>query len=118
MTKRALRTTPEEFGKFKSECLRLIEKLGLQDWDMTFLHKQMPKRDVAQFEYDFDTRMGSLQFNTLKRSENEDPEQIAKHECAHALLVPLVELAESRFVTQKEITRVVEALATKLEKVL
>lgn len=118
MVSKALKTTLEEFETFKKEGERQIVRLGLQDWDIRFEHKRLPKKECANFQYDCDAYSGIMILNTSKPSENQDPERSAKHECAHALLAPLVELAESRFVTQREVDNAAEAIAMKLEKVL
>ena len=118
MANKTLKTTPEEFEAFVEECKRQVVRLGLHDWDIRYEHKRLPKRECANFQYDYDARSGIFVLSTTKPDENEDPKQTAKHECAHALITPLVELAESRFVTQREIERAAEGIAMKLEKIL
>jgi len=116
--KKTLKTTPEEFERFKAECEKQIARLGLQDWDIRCEHKRLPKKECANWQYDCEAHSGIMVLNTTKPDKQEEPEQTAKHECAHALITPLVELAESRFVTQREIDNVAESIAMKLEKVL
>jgi len=118
MAGKALKTTEEEFEKFKAECERQFLRLGLQDWDIRFEHKRLPKRECANWQYDCQAHSGVMILNTTKPDKDEDPEQTAKHECAHALITPLKELAESRFVTQREIDNAAEAIAMTLEKIL
>ncbi len=118
MASKALKTTPEEFEAFKAECEHQVARLGLQDWDIRFEHKRLPKRECANFQYDCEAHSGIMILNTTKPDEHEDSRQTAKHECAHALITPLKELAESRFVTQREIDNAAEAIAMKLEKIL
>ena len=116
------KTTPEEFDKFVQECTYLSELMGLKDWDIGYAHEVLKDDDSdarAICETDYDGRICTIKFNRNNESlRDQNPEQIARHEMAHALLAGLVGLANKRYVTEEQVTIEEERVCTILEKIL
>ena len=106
----------DEFPKFKAECLRQVERLGLKDWDVTIDTKKLDKSEVAISEINDAGKVVTIYLNS--KYSHEDPERIAKHEIAHLLLSRLIYIAHKRFASETELAECEEGLCTILEKVL
>lgn len=108
------------FQTFKAECVRLMEALGLKDWDVVITDsREVNDDDSAETDSNQETRIAIIKWNRKNEgSEFCDPLGTAKHEIGHLLLLDLEALAESRWTTQQQIDLESEKLATILEKVL
>lgn len=104
------------FQKFKKECLRQLERLGLTDWDVSVVLGKTSHCDAqAESEFSDGGRMVIVTLNDDMIIE--DPERVAKHEVGHILLARLERIASKRWGNEKELEEEMESLCTKFEKV-
>lgn len=107
------------YSEFKCECIRQIVRLGLKEWDIEIQHNVLDEEcsstaAVTQMEEE-----GKLAVITLnKKFIPRDPKRVAKHEVCHVLLGKLQTIAGKRWINEAELDGEVEALCTRLEKVL
>ena len=105
--------------EFKKECERQILRLGLKEWDIEIDHRVLEddianSQAVTQMEEE-----GKIAVITLNKSFTpRDPRRIAKHEICHVLLGKIQTIAGKRWMSEAEMDGEVEALCTRLEKVL
>jgi len=112
-------TNSGQFGLFKRECRKWIDRFGLNGWRFDF-HLDDIEDNQAQVNRDFIGCVATVVFNTkiLKLTDktfNETIKDTAKHEMIHVLLGNHTALANSRFVQSDEIVKSEEELARKLE---
>ena len=112
-----MKVPKSHFNRFKKECLRWQEKLGLTCYRAYFEQKDLPG-NYAEIKGNEPGGVALLLLCTKRDQDYGDPEQHAKHEVIHLLLHRLVWLAQQRYVTEDEIHREWEALVRRLEKVL
>lgn len=111
------RTTPKEFERFCAEAERVINKLRLGGWDITYQHKALGDVNTATCEYDGDGCIATLSLNT-KRLDNSSPEDLARHEVAHLVIARLHLLAVDRWGDPRSVDREIESIAMSLGRVL
>lgn len=109
----------QQFKIFKKECERMIERLGLKDWDISIVEDELeaPEDDAAETFMDHQGRIAKICWNS-KNDKKIDPVIIARHECAHILIEPLAYIAEERYTTKQEIDNILEKIVTVLEKII
>ena len=103
MTK-ADRTTTKHFQIFKKEARLWLDRLGLKDYSVYFLHSQDGREDSrAWIESDYNGKIASI---GLSRDWSGDPVTVKKvrkaafHEVVHLLLANLVVLGQERWTVQ------------------
>ena len=107
------------YSEFKHECQRQILRLGLKEWDIEIEHEVLEgdvanSQAVTQIEEE-----GKIAVITLNKSFiPKDSKRIAKHEICHVLLGKIQSIAGKRWMSEAEMDGEVEALCTRLEKVL
>ncbi len=118
-----MKTTKEDFNVFVKECERLVKKLGLQSYNITYIHTKLNNRRaevyidyanglaVVKLGFDWDDKARSL-LSTYELK------LAAKHEIGHLLVGRLHCIAMSRYISENEITEAVEEIANRLEGVL
>lgn len=118
-----MKTTNKHFSIFVKECERCVELLGLQSYEIRYIHRGLTNSRaranidygkglaVISFSSHWDNRVGNpLSTETIKLS--------AKHEVAHVLIGRLSCIALSRFVTENELTEANEEIVNRLMRVL
>lgn len=105
--------TITDYHSFKKECQRRIKQLGLSEWDLDYLFKESPNENEwkAWATWDMEARQARIGLNPDAAKAVKDD---AFHEVLHILLADLTELAESRFVTQREIDTALHTVIQRL----
>ena len=107
------------YSEFKCECMRQIARLGLKEWDIEIQHSVLDEESSSTAAVTQMEEEGKLAVVILnKRFIPRDPKRIAKHEVCHILLGKIQAIAAKRWMSEAEIDGEVEALCTRLEKVL
>ena len=114
------RTTSKHFEIFKKEAELWINKIGLKDWRIDFVHRDSPdgKSTRAWFRADIEARAGKIGL-----ALDWAPDQIttsrlrisAFHEVLELLLAPLGWIAECRFAQPEEIPEATHAIIRRFE---
>lgn len=113
------RTTNKHFQIFKKECKKWIDKFGLINWEVYYLHKK--SKNLAFMTANLVGRVADIGLaKTWKNSEvsNFEIKKCAFHEVNELLLYRLRNLAEYRYTTYNEIDEEVHAIIRTLENVL
>ncbi len=114
------KTTDDDFKDFQNAFMQYVELLNLRDWRITFTRK--PLNDCfAELLSDPEGCCATASLSTeiddgAKRHFNAAAS--GKHEAIHLLLVKLQHLAQSRFVSESQISTETERLVRILEKAL
>jgi len=116
-----LKTTKAHFEYFKSEVLRWVEKLGVTDYRIDFIHADID--EYASFFVAARKKVSSVMFCTdwfveerpLNKANIADT---AKHEAVHVVLADLSWLARDRFTTEGEVLAATEAAARRIQRLL
>ena len=96
------------FEVFKEEAQKWIDIIGLQGWEVDFKHEDTKKSTKAEIWYRVAGRWATLVLN--KEWNEHSPPNVCEvrrsafHEVCETLTSQLVALAESRFVSQDEIS--------------
>jgi hypothetical protein len=125
MGKHRLRTTAKHFALFKREASECLEKWGINDLHIYFHHGKRNAR--ATFSGDNVKRVAtitlSLDWEKWEPDDvrpsitDEDIRVVARHECVHALLLPIAALPGS-FCTEAETEMAEEAVVQRLLRIL
>ena len=112
------RTTPKQFELFKKEATQLINRLGIGEQEIQFLHKRIQAK--AEIEFHHDNKAVLILSTTFHGDEATDTDVVlaAKHEVTHLLLRRLYQSAYDRFATKDQIDRAEHDIVYRLEKVL
>jgi len=110
------KTTAEDFEKFKIECKKIIDRLGIYDW---WVYYEWEKLEDAQAEYDLNLNSRQVTFRLNKGNIDAPIDILAKHEVVEALLLgKLKEMAKHRGYTindiEEEVHRIVRILENRL----
>ena len=107
------------YHEFKEECKRQIIRLGLKEWDIDVQHDNLEEDNSSTAAVTQMEEAGKLAVITLnKKFTPRDPRRIAKHEVCHILLGKIQAIAAKRWMSEAEVDGEIEALCTRLEKVL
>ena len=114
-----MKTSKAYFERFKAEFLRLRDLFGLTQYRVTFYHVKM-KDSYAALYTEEKSKIANVSLTTVivNPKVDEGPEVHARHEAIHLLLSRLAWLGNCRFLTEDELDEEVEAIVTRLEKVL
>lgn len=82
-----IKTTAKDFETFKSECIRWLGVLHLNDWDCVFLLEDIPDAN-ARVRFQKGTRKATFRL-AKERDGFESVEDNAKHECLELLLADM-----------------------------
>jgi len=116
-----LKTTAAHFEYFKSEVLRWVEKLGVTDYRVGFLHtnidayarvRTLSVKKVATVDFCTDWYTEERPLNKASITDT------AKHEAIHILLSDLASIGNSRFVTTDEALTAEEATVRRIQRLL
>jgi hypothetical protein len=108
-----MKTTKNQFKRFKKEFKRYQKMLGLTDYRVCFHLETMDDR-YAHIRYDTLARTAGVSLDTggdflsIKRH--------AKHECLHLLLADLNISAQQRSSTKERIDQADESIVRRLER--
>lgn len=82
-----IKSTERDFEKFKTECLKWINDLQLNDWDCVFVLEDIPDAN-ARVRFQKGTRKATFRL-AQERDGYESVEDSAKHECLELLLADM-----------------------------
>jgi len=115
-------TTPAHFELFKKECRKWIDFFELSDWNIYFDHPNNPEGGfLARSTFSSITLVATLFLNRNwqhDKPNNQWVKKCARHEVIHILIGKLSVLAESRYVSEDEITPATEGLVHKIEAIM
>ena len=113
-------TTLKDFELFKRECNRWIDRLGLHDWEFTFLHIKLDSGANADCtSYAVDKMMTIRLSKTIELQDRNKREQIknsAQHEVLHALLEDIYHQAIDRGFCHNDYLMAEHVLIHRLQK--
>ena len=113
------KTTQRDFEMFKRGFTAASNRLGLVDWDITFIHKKIDEDTIAEVSRDTAGRVASATLNkVIEAPKKPNYTSAGRHEAIHIFLGNIVHLAKRRFITEADIDIEEEKLAIVLEKVL
>jgi len=116
-----MKTSKKDFEMFKKSFLKYQNKLGLGEWKIYFYFEKLMGR-WATIGCDHEGMLASVRLtseiedNTYDKDFN--PRISGKHEAIHLLLAELANLANRRYVSEREIYEAEERVVRRLEKVL
>lgn len=115
------KTTDKHFAYFKKQAQAWIQKLGLTNYRVLFLHADDP--DLGPSSYGWFKSKGNtanigLGLTTDRPVTTELLDQVALHECLHLLFDDLAYAATQRFIPMGFIEAEEEQIIARLEKVL
>jgi len=116
-----MKTSKKHFEIFKKSFLEYQNKLGLGEWKIYFYLETLMGR-WATIGCDHEGMFASVRLteetedNTYDKDFN--PRISGKHEAIHLLLAELANLANRRYVSEREIYEAEERIVRRLEKVL
>lgn len=90
----SVRTTKKQFELFEREARKWLDKLGLKDWCVYVLHRDLEDEStVAQCRWETEQRIANLVLNTSVSSPKGAHEirRAALHECLELLLIGCTE---------------------------
>ena len=111
------KTTKVDFERFKAECIRLQDFIGLHDWTLHFAHTELDDNQAVINTMPEACAAGFL-FSTNNRLVDRTPEEVARHEFAHLIVARLRHLASQRFATEEQIETEDERLANIISRLL
>lgn len=114
-----MKISPEQFGLFKAEVLRLVERWRITGWDLVVVQKEMPNK-AAQCEYSITGGRAAIalanEINDSFQPEISDERilYLAAHETMHLLIARSCGLAGTGYITEDEVRAAEEALVNHL----
>ncbi len=116
------KTTAKHFEIFKAECKECLEMFGLRDFEIKYDHSDYRKNNTASCTSNSVNRWATLRLNIAWDDYwtiTEDAiKKCARHEVIELLLAPLINCAESRYVSESEIDEQAHRVIRTLENVL
>jgi len=120
-----MRITKKQFVIFRTECERLHNLFRLSGWGMEVVFEDIGEDAAARCMTDVCQRKLWISLNT-KWEQWDQPappsdariRQSARHEMLHALTEPLIQLAQSRFVTKDEVAAACHEVLQRLDPLL
>ena len=116
-----MKTTKEDFRKFKKYFNFYLKKLGVTGWTIHFLHEDAKQKSYATVYFTLEDRTITVYLSDKIPDDTVaglDIKRIAKHEAIHGLLGRFSELAYKRFTTKDEIYEAEEELVIRIEKLI
>ena len=110
------KTTKTEYIRFKAECLRVQEKLGLYDWTIQFHLTKLKDCNNAEITTEPERCLAIIDLNS--NGITKTPEELARHEMGHLLVTRLRTMALTRFVSEEAIETEDERLANIIARLL
>ena len=110
-----VRTTQKDFKEFKAEFNRMVEILGLKNWNLTFSLEKINDSTMADIHYDCSARFANVRLNTSKLTDK-SLKDFARHEVYHLLLADLYDSATNRYISKSELDQIEEGVVVTLEK--
>ena len=115
-----MKTTKADFAYFKARCEHWIDVLGINEWNITYLHRDVGG-DIAQWRGNTTRKETSIILN-VEWGDNplnkKTLDHSALHEVVHLFLGEITCVAESRFSTKDEWDAVLHSTVNRLIKVL
>jgi SRSO17 transposase len=109
-----------DFELFKKEFTKWQEKLGLTSFKVYFKYESLEDR-FASIRFNTSSMVASVGLNDKLPKENKpfkDVKFSARHEVSHLLIAKLEDLANHRYVAEREIDEASEELANKIADLL
>lgn len=118
-----MKTTKKQFELFKKYCLQYQRELNLLDWDLAYEHSKIKSGAYAQAGRSLEDMNGTITFTTdwddeVDKLNPQNIKETAKHEMLHLLLGQLSLLAQSRYITYREIEIAEHSVINKLVKLI
>lgn len=115
-----MKTTKHHFNVFKNECQRLIDRWGITGWNINFFVDEEMAGSHAEVSFDLEYKKAFFWFPKNWTDKYSDPtdefiKQVALHEVTHFLAARMYKVAESRYVTDSQVTEAYEELARLIE---
>ena len=111
-----MKTTKQDFDKFKGHCLYWQRELGLDDWHLYFYHKGIGDA-YAQTLPSPQGRGVSITFNTKwedRPTSDAELKQCALHECLHIVTAELRTEARARFADEYTLDAAEHSIVTRM----
>ena len=112
-----MKTTKEHFKAFEKEARRMIDMLGMKDWQISF--KCCELKDIASVSYSTVGRWAKFELADDIDEDNIyifEPERYARHEVYHLLLADICDKLHVLNVDKNEITFWQHIIIRRLEK--
>lgn len=109
-----MKTTKIHLEEFKNSFLKRVDYLGLTGWNFWFERKK-DDANSAWLKTDSEGRGATVGLNCII---DDEIDKLGKHEAIELLLVPLINLAKERFVSENSIEEAKHDIIRRLEKVL
>ena len=112
-------TTPKDFDLFKKECKKIIDLLGLHEWDYIFYHADIQSdSDCTSFRdgKSIILRLGK-QIDKYDKTKIQMIKELAMHEVFHVLIEPLYHHAKNRDFNESSYRQSEHAVIHRLQKV-
>lgn len=111
-----MRTTKQDFEKFKSYCLYWQRELGLDDWHLYFFHKSIGDA-YANTTCSPSGRGVSINFNTKwvdRALIDNELKECALHECLHVVTAEMMNEAKARFADEYTLEAAEHSIVTRM----
>lgn len=115
-----MKTTKQDFERFKTYCLYWQRELGLDDWHLYFYHKSIDD-SFAQTTSNPSGRGASITFNTKwvdRPTTDDELKQCALHEVLHIVTSPLLTEARSRFADEYTMDAEEHSIVTRMTNII
>ena len=116
------KTTAKHFEIFKVECQKWIEIFGIKSFEILYDHSDYLKNNKASTTSHSVNRWATLRLNITWDEywelTDDNVKRCAFHEVVELLLAPLINCAESRYVSENEIEEQSHVIIRTLENVL
>ena len=117
-----MKTSKKDFALFKKECQKWIEFFGIKSFEVLFDHSDYLQNNKASCTSHSVNRWATLRLNITWDDYWELTEKNIKrcafHEVGELLLAPLVNCAESRYVSENELEEQTHIVIRTLENVV
>lgn len=111
------KTTQEDFDVFKTEVMRLLDKIHMADWGIYF-DWCLLKDCGARCTTNTNNRTVTFALSTKTYRSPEQMKHTALHEVCHFIIAEIADLAYLRFVTLREVEKADEMVAERLRVIL
>lgn len=117
-----MKTTKKDFEIFRAECEKWIEEFGIKSFEILYDHSDYLKNNKASCTSNSVNRWATLRLNitwdNYWKLTEENIKRCAFHEVGELLLAPLINCAESRYISENEIEEQKHAIIRTLENVV
>jgi len=117
-----VKTTNADYNLFKNECQKWIDKLGLQEWEVYYMHEDIGNNEAETNSF-YKQKLVYIKLNTeicdeLGMTKNQYIKETVTEEILHLLLENLWHYAKSRDFNPTVYRAEEHAIIHRLQKVL